>query len=114
LILTINPTASIVYLSTIAADQSADEIITLVGSARAFGSDNGIEEYRWRYESNGQVIDLPGCERLCNVPARTLHPGWGNFSFDARDRNGNWSQPSSVQVLIAEVLTRIRLPLIKN
>jgi hypothetical protein len=108
------PIVKILYVSTIAADQSADETITLVGSAQSFGSSNGIEEYRWQVESNGQVIDLPGCEKLCNVPARTLHPGWGQFSFDARDSNGNWSQVDTVNVLIAEVLTRISLPLIQN
>jgi hypothetical protein len=108
------PVTSILYVNTVAADQSADDIITLVGSVRTFGNQNGIEEYRWRVESNGQVIDLPGCEQLCNVPARTLHPGWGKFSFDARDRNGNWSQVDTVNVLIAEVLTKVGLPLIRN
>jgi hypothetical protein len=113
LALTIKPVATILYVSTVAADQSLDEIITLAATAQAFGS-NGIEDYRWQVESNGQVIDLPGCEKLCSVPARTLEPGWARFSFDALDRNGNWSQPASVNILIAEVLTKVRLPLIKN
>jgi len=111
-----DPVATILYVSTLAADQSEDEIIYLFGTAQAFGIEE-IVQYRWMYEgSNGEVINLTdelGCEKQCNVPSRTLHPGWGEFSFDARDGKG-WSKPVSVKILIAEELTEIHLPLIQQ
>ena len=61
---------------------------------------------------NGEVLE--GCEKQCNVPSRTLHPGWGEFSFDAQDGRGNWSKPVGVKILIAEELTKIHLPIIKQ
>jgi len=105
---TLPPVANLLYVSTYAADQSEDETITLVGSAKVFG-ETTVAQYRWMY--NGEVLE--GCEKQCNVPSRTLHPGWGEFSFDARDGNG-WSKPVSVKILIAEELTKINLPIIKQ
>ena len=102
------PTATILYVSTLAADQSEDELITLIGTAQAYGTEE-IVQYRWMY--NGEVLE--SCDKQCNVPSRTLHPGWGEFSFDARDGKG-WSKPVSVKILIAEELTTIHLPLIQQ
>ena len=102
-----DPLASLLYVSTLAADQSEDELITLAGTARAFGATE-IVQYRWMY--NGEVLE--GCDKMCNVPSRTLHPGWGEFSFDAQDARGNWSKPIGVKILIAEELSEINLPLV--
>ena len=112
------PTSSLLYVSTYAASQETDDVIVLIGSARDYDKigDTEIAQYRWMY--NGQVIDDTignGCDtRRCEIPARNLHPGWGEFSFDARDGEGNWSKPAGVKILIAEVLTKLHLPLIQH
>jgi hypothetical protein len=104
------PVSSILFASTDRADYD-DEDIILVGTARdidQMGDGEGIDNYRWQDDLTGQTFN----ERTWKFPPRGLIPGHHSFSFQAQDNEGNWSQPKSVTIWIAEQFYNTYLPLV--
>jgi hypothetical protein len=108
------PVSSILYVNTDMADWDTE--ILLVGSARDLDKmnnsdtdDDGIVEARWKdeYEQG-----LEWNERTWNFKPQGFKPGHHDFSFQAKDNEGNWSSPKTVTIWIAEKFYNTYLPIV--
>jgi hypothetical protein len=87
-----------------------DEALQLVGEA---SSPLGIEEVLWEHTFDG-VTTVVGNQMELNIPGNTLQPGWSQFTFKAKDKDGKWSPGVDVMVLVADTLYKTYLPAISN
>jgi hypothetical protein len=63
------------------------------------GEGDSIVEFEWTVD--GKKVDgLTG--QAYNAPPRTLSNGWHGFGVRAKDNEGNWSKPASINILLVE------------
>jgi hypothetical protein len=105
------PVASILYTSATMVSQSADDILTLTGTARDLDVvGDGIVAYKWTSNLDGEV----GNDQVLQIPAADLSRGRHTFTFTALDAEGHWSTGKSVTVVVAETVYRVALPMVMN
>lgn len=115
--------ASILYVNQTVISIAEDETLVMVGSARDSGANAGIVAYQWLLKpldstidpvvvSTQQKLEISATD-LVNQPGwapRQGQPGWAEFTFRAKDKDGNWSPGVTVQVWIVERFYTTYLP----
>ena len=105
------PTATILFVSHMAASYSNDDQLLFVGTGR----DNdrmgtGIVGFAWTSDLDGVL----STDQSFTIPATSLSLGLHTISFTVQDDEGNWAAHRTVQILIAENLYQQYLPLGMN
>ena len=105
------PVATILLAPTVLG-YNTDSDVTFVGTARDNDQlgDGRILDYVWTSDLDGLLSN----EKSFTIPTTTLDPGFHIITFTAQDEEGNWSREVTVKVLVAEVLTKLHLPLIQH
>jgi hypothetical protein len=110
----LSPIANILYVSTDRADYDDPDIV-LIGSARdldRIGNEDpysdGIDNVRWWSDIQGHLCS----EKTMKAPPNGFIPGKHAINFEAQDNEGNWSQPKTVTIWIAEQFYDTYLPLV--
>ncbi len=108
------PRTSILYVSTDKADYYDPDIV-LVGSARDTDrvgndspDDDGIDQAGWWVTIREDSHYYEG--RTFQRPPSGFVLGRHDFSFRAQDNEGNWSEPKTVTIWIAEKFYNVYLP----
>ena len=114
------PIADILYVSTDRVELSTwpdGEEIVLVGTGRDLDrigngdpSDDGISNVRWWCDSLGHEYE----GRTMKSPPNGWIPGKHDFSFAVQDNEGNWSNPKTVTIWVAEQFYFTHLPVISK
>ncbi len=114
------PIASILYVSDDRVELSTwpeGKEVILVGTGRDLDrignehpSEDGIDNARWWSDSLGHQYE----GRTCKAPPNGWIPGKHNFNFAVQDNEGNWSQPQTITIWVAEEFHFIYIPLIVN
>jgi hypothetical protein len=93
-----SPSADIVYVSS--SSIFVDEELVLVGQAVApEGSE--IVEVLWTHTYNGVTTEV-GSDLVLRMQPGNLHPGWQQFNFSGKDKEGRWSPGISVMILVVD------------
>lgn len=122
--LEIDPIASILYVNRTALSLANNDTLILVGSARGFGLEGEIEEVAWLLkplESEMEPV-LVGTDKILEIQAQDVvnqpgwsgQPGWAQFTFMAKDKNGRWSPGVEVQVWVVQELHQLYVPMIEQ
>lgn len=120
----INPVASIMYVNNMAISLANNDTLVLVGSARGFGLDGEIEETIWLLKPLESAMEpvVVGTDKTLEIQAQDVvnqpgwngQPGWAQFTFMAKDKNGRWSPGVEVQVWVVNELHQIHVPMIQQ
>lgn len=105
------PTASLMYVSSIFLDQSANDVLTLIGTGRDWdrmGEGNAITSVEWLNE-DGTVL-CTDCENTIQILATDLETGHRQIDFRVQDNEGNWSKNVTLDVYVYEQLNQLFLP----
>jgi hypothetical protein len=119
------PTASIMYASANILDQSAGDVLVLVGTGRDWdrlGDGQQIINYNW-FDDKGSIfckIDdydedtgepIYECEKETEIKAADMDPGKHVIKFAAQDNESNWSLASEIEVFVFEQIAgRVYIP----
>jgi hypothetical protein len=101
---------SVEIISSVPTSLSLDADLVLVATARdndQLGDGDEIVEYEWSID--GEVVSN---QKTLNAPARTLSEGWHGFSVRAKDNEGHWSNPLTVNIYIGAPLHYLHIPLV--
>ncbi|MBK7176800.1 MAG: hypothetical protein IPH82_06390 [Chloroflexi bacterium] len=120
----ISPIASLLYINSQFISIANDDTLVLVGSARGFGLDGEIEETVWLLKPLGSAMEpvVVGTEKTLEIQAQDIvnqpgwsgQPGWAQFTFMAKDKNGRWSPGVEVQVWVVQELHQLYVPMIEQ
>ncbi len=114
------PVASILFANNTVFSIAADDMVVMVGSARDFGANAGIEEYGWWYKAPGSDPSSGGVrigyDQKLELPAGQLpgRPGWAQIVFKARDKSDNWSPGVTVNVWVVQELHKSFMPMVTH
>ncbi|MBP7593791.1 MAG: hypothetical protein KBA85_19465, partial [Chloroflexi bacterium] len=120
----ISPIASLLYINSQFISIANDDTLVLVGSARGFGLDGEIEETVWLLKPLESAMEpvVVGTEKTLEIQAQDIvnqpgwsgQPGWAQFTFMAKDKNGRWSPGVEVQVWVVQELHQLYVPMIEQ
>ena len=106
------PTSSLLFVSAYAIELEDD--LTLVGTARDndhLGDGPDIVEYAW-YVDDSTIPAFTGKDWKFRVT--NMKPGFHSFGFSGKDNEGNWSQRSTVTIMVVEELHTVSMPLMNK
>ncbi len=117
------PTAEILYVSSTALDISAGDTLTMIGTGRDLDRLNGDPadiNPMW-FDDKGAILcaitgydDLGSpiytCEKVMQVNAAEMVPGVHKIHFQVKDGEGRLSEDLTMDILVAQVLYKVRLP----
>ncbi len=103
------PTASLLYCSHTAVSSTSGDVLTFAATGR--DTDHlglGTLTFEWSSSLDGVL----GTQPVLVVPVTDLSLGAHTLSFEVQDDEGNWSNPVTAPLLVAEYIYRTLLPLL--